>query len=99
MPDITERVPTAGDAQAAFQRIMDLPARSATPRLADALVLRDWIHYALLTLRCLHDSQTRGCPLQHVEQVVSRLVDDRRTTGRAQEDRPARVGHPPEDQS
>jgi hypothetical protein len=75
-------IPTRGDMHTAFRRLMDEPARRASARLADALILRDWIMHATTCMQCCFQAQTTCGPHVHCDELLARLLDDRVSSGR-----------------
>jgi hypothetical protein len=74
--------PTLGDARAAFLRLVDGPLARPSVRLADALILRDWIECASQHLRCHYGARSSGAACELADSELARVVDDRPTSGR-----------------
>lgn len=75
-------VPTLGDCQAAFTRLLGDRGKRMCGALADALIVRDWISHTRLCMQCCLRAQTTGCPHVDCDRLLLRLLDDRPTTGR-----------------
>lgn len=81
-PEVIQKCPTLGDMRAALQRLIDRPTTRMSARLADAIIVRDWLEHAKLYMRCqLKREAASVCP-SDPDSLLLRLLDDRETTGR-----------------
>jgi hypothetical protein len=62
--------------------LVDGPLARPTVRLADALILRDWMEAAADHLRCHYGARAHGGSCDLSDSELARCVDDRQTDGR-----------------
>lgn len=74
-----KNVPTWGDFESAFKRLLDCPSRVVTVRLSDALVIRDWCSEMLFIGRCLHASRSGPFAMTCDIESLGWLLDSRTT--------------------